>query len=131
MSRRGPGQSSGVREDNEILLRTTGDARQHGCGRRANSRMVPSLPTSGRARSGGNGRALRRRHLRSRLAQAPNLLAVRREGGRLRADRRAAVRAAAIGTYRHQPSSAVASGTNHTLGARFGGRLATPSGHSA
>ena len=85
----------------ETLLRTARDTRQHCRSGRATNRVVSGLPTPGRARSQRDGSALRGRHRRARLAQAADMLALRREGGRLRAYRRAAVRVAAIGTYRH------------------------------
>jgi len=71
----------------ETLPRPAGDARRRRRGRRAADRMVQGMPTSGRARPGRDGRQLRRRNVRARLAQEVGVLAVRQPSGRYGADR--------------------------------------------
>jgi hypothetical protein len=98
----------------ELLLRTVRNTRQHRRSRREDRDLVLGVQPPGRARSSGNGSALRRRHRRSRLAQAADMLALRRAGDRLRADGSAAVRAAG-GFARAGTSVRMRPGVSHRL----------------
>jgi len=87
----------------EISPRPAYDARERGCGSRAD-RVVPGLPPSGRAGPCGDGREVWRRNQRSRLARSPRVLPVRQPRHRHGCDRNRAAIALTARTYLNLPA---------------------------